>query len=155
QEIYDLALADMHKEPKTHDPSYVFRARTIANKPIVETGPERPQPFSYLKYSRNDVQTRFVHKLHEQEHVPPSTERNPGSPHSLQTFIGLERDPQTGDIVTILPNADTRQKLNENFRFGFVLLKVNGRLVKVPWTLFMPEPYKRVDKEGARDVGRV
>ncbi len=155
QNIYDQSLEDMSTEPKTYDPCYVFRARTVANQPIVETGPEKPQPFSYLKYSRNDVQTRFIHKLHEQQHVPPSSERNPGSPHSLQTFVGLERDPETNEVKTILPNADTRQKLAENFKYGFVLMKINGEMLKVPWILLMPEPYKRVDKQGAKDEERV
>lgn len=155
EEVYQQALIDMQQEPKTYDPSFVFRARTVANRPIVETGSERPQQFSYLKYSRNDIQTRFVHKLHEERHVPPAKERNPGSPHSLQVFVGLERNPQTDEVKTILPNADTRQKLAENFKFGFVLLKVNGHLVKAPWILFMPEPYKRVDKAGAKDEERV
>jgi|SRR3989344_4794589 len=154
-EVYNLALKEMQLEQKTYDPAYVFCARTVGDELISEKGAEKPQPFSYLKYNRNDVQTRFVHKLHEQRHVPPSTERNPGSPHSLHVFVGLERDPKTDEVKTILPNADTRQKLAENFKFGFILMKTNGELVKVPWILLMPEPYQRLDKAGARDEERV
>ncbi len=147
EKLYKEAYDNMQKEPASNDPYYLFRARTVTNQGVEEAGPEPVQTFSYLKYSRNDVSIRFINKLIEQPPFHPDNPERPGRGHSLNVLTALERDPRTNEIKTILPNADTRQKLAENFKLSFIMLKVGEKLIKVPYALLMPEPYKRVDKE--------
>ena len=146
--MYTEAYKELASQPVSDKPYMLIRARTITNK-IVETSGNVPLAngdFNYLEYRRNPVQARFVTKLLEEPHFPPSEEKRPGSSHSLNVFLELYRAPGSKEIKLMLPNADTRQRIIERFQRSYILQQFEGELVKVPTVLFYPSRYKRMDK---------
>jgi hypothetical protein len=148
------AYTDLENTPLTDEPYLLIRARTIINKAIEvadEIPPALPKEhFSYLDYPRNKVEVRFVHELLEEAPFPASTERNPGSAHSLHVFVELFRHPGSKEVSLLVPNADTRQRMVERFQRAFIIVNLDGQPAKLPFILFCPNRYKRLDKVGGR-----
>ena len=148
--LLNEAYQDLARQPATDDPYMLIRALTITNQPVEVSGivppPQDPKHQSYLDYPRNPVEVRFVHELLEQPPFPSSSKRRAGSPHSLHTFLELYREPGQNDPKLLLPNADTRQRMVERFQRSFILVSLDGEIVKLPLILFYPNRYKRLDK---------
>jgi hypothetical protein len=151
KELLAGSFESLKKQPQTQKPFVLLKGRTKTDR-VVEFGDQIPLPpdsedLSYVDYPRNEVEVLFVDEVLEDPPFPHSENPSPKPSHSLNVFVELYREPGSDKVRLQLPNADTRQRILDRFRNSFILVNLDGEIVKLPIAAFVPNRYKRIDKQ--------
>jgi hypothetical protein len=157
RELLKRSFESLGEKPETKKPFVLIGGRTKTDRVVEFSGeipmPPDPEDLSYVDYPRNEVEVLFVDEVLEEPPVHSVDEQSPKPSHSLNVFVELYREPGSKAVKLQLPNADTRQRILDRFRNSFILVNLDGEVVKLPTAAFVPNRYKRVDKQAKN--GRV